>query len=59
MAERGLLLETPDYGRNEESTQALLRKVETAKLDLEGFKPRMEKLRETGMRLSTSDNPER
>ncbi|XP_053239381.1 spectrin beta chain, non-erythrocytic 5 isoform X2 [Podarcis raffonei] len=58
VAERGLLLETPDYGRNEESTQALLRKVEAAKLDLEGFKPRMEKLRETGMRLSTSDNPE-
>ncbi|XP_061467332.1 spectrin beta chain, non-erythrocytic 5 [Rhineura floridana] len=58
VAERGLVLETPDYGKNEESTQALLRKVEAAKLDLEGFKPRIGKLRETGMYLSASDNPE-
>ncbi|XP_053169097.1 spectrin beta chain, non-erythrocytic 5 [Hemicordylus capensis] len=58
MTERGLALEITDYGRNEESTQALLRKVEAAKLDLEGFKPRIEKLRETGTYLLTSDNPE-
>ncbi|XP_062974523.1 spectrin beta chain, non-erythrocytic 5 [Elgaria multicarinata webbii] len=57
MAERGLVLETPDYGKNEESTQALLRKVEAAKMDLEGFKPRLEKLGETGTSLLTTDNP--
>ncbi|ETE57567.1 hypothetical protein L345_16715, partial [Ophiophagus hannah] len=48
MAEKGLLLEIPDYGRNEVSTQALLRKMEATKLDLEGFKSRIEKLKETG-----------
>ncbi|XP_062823236.1 spectrin beta chain, non-erythrocytic 5 [Anolis carolinensis] len=58
MADRGLVLEIPDYGRNEESTQALIRKVEAVKLDLEGFKPRIEKLKVTGCYLSSSYNPE-
>uniref|UniRef100_A0A8D2KX84 Calponin-homology (CH) domain-containing protein n=1 Tax=Varanus komodoensis TaxID=61221 RepID=A0A8D2KX84_VARKO len=58
MAERRLVLETPDYGKNEETTQALLRKVEAAKLDLEGFRPRIEKLREIGASPSTTDNPD-
>lgn len=59
MAEKGFLLETPDYGRNEESTQALLRKMEATKLDLEGFKSRIEKLKETGDYFLNSNNPER
>ncbi|XP_039179841.1 spectrin beta chain, non-erythrocytic 5 isoform X3 [Crotalus tigris] len=58
MAEKGFLLETPDYGRNEESTQALLRKMEATKLDLEGFKSRIEKLKETGDYFLNSNNPE-
>ncbi|XP_013913266.1 PREDICTED: spectrin beta chain, non-erythrocytic 5-like [Thamnophis sirtalis] len=58
MTEKGLLLETPDYGRNEESTQALLRKMEATKLDLEGFKSRIEKLKETGDYFLNSNNPE-
>ncbi|XP_060544187.1 spectrin beta chain, non-erythrocytic 5 [Pantherophis guttatus] len=58
MSEKGLLLETPDYGRNEESTQALLRKMEATKLDLEGFKSRIEKLKETGDYFLNSNNPE-
>ncbi|XP_058018130.1 spectrin beta chain, non-erythrocytic 5 [Ahaetulla prasina] len=58
LAEKGLLLETPDYGRNEESTQALLRKMEATKLDLEGFKSRIEKLKETGDYFLNSNNPE-
>ncbi|XP_063174452.1 spectrin beta chain, non-erythrocytic 5 [Candoia aspera] len=58
MAEKELLLETSDYGRNEESTQALLRKMEATKLDLEGFKSRIEKLKETGDYLLNSNNPE-
>lgn len=59
MAERGFILETSDYGKNEESTEALLRQLEAAKLDMEGFKPRVEKLQETGTILINSDNPER
>ncbi|KAK9409730.1 spectrin beta chain non-erythrocytic 5-like [Crotalus adamanteus] len=58
MAEKGFLLETPDYGRNEESTQALLRKMEATKLDLEGFKSRIEKLKETGDYFLNSNNPD-
>uniref|UniRef100_A0ABM5FN35 Spectrin beta chain, non-erythrocytic 5 n=1 Tax=Pogona vitticeps TaxID=103695 RepID=A0ABM5FN35_9SAUR len=58
MAERGLVLQIPDYGRNEESTQSLLRKVEAARLDLEGFKTRIEKMQETGTHLLTNNNPE-
>uniref|UniRef100_A0A8C8T063 Calponin-homology (CH) domain-containing protein n=1 Tax=Pelusios castaneus TaxID=367368 RepID=A0A8C8T063_9SAUR len=58
MAERRFILETSDYGKNEESTQVLLRKLEATKLDLEGFKPRIEKLQETGTNLINSNNPE-
>ncbi|XP_019374606.1 PREDICTED: spectrin beta chain, non-erythrocytic 5 [Gavialis gangeticus] len=58
MAERGFILETSDYGKNEESTEALLRQLEAAKLDMEAFKPRVEKLQETGNILINSDNPE-
>ncbi|XP_074853761.1 spectrin beta chain, non-erythrocytic 5 [Carettochelys insculpta] len=58
MADRGVILETSDSGKNEESTQVLLRKLEAMKLDVEGFKPRIEKLQETGTKLINSDNPE-
>ncbi|XP_026559809.1 spectrin beta chain, non-erythrocytic 5 [Pseudonaja textilis] len=58
MSEKGLLLEIPDYGRNEVSTQALLRKMEATKLDLEGFKSRIEKLKETGDYFLNSNNTE-
>nr|XP_009682974.1 PREDICTED: spectrin beta chain, non-erythrocytic 5 [Struthio camelus australis] len=58
LAERGFILETSDYGKNEESTQALLRKLEATKLDMEGFRPRIEKVQETGTSLINKDNPE-
>ncbi|XP_065259867.1 spectrin beta chain, non-erythrocytic 5 [Emys orbicularis] len=58
MAERGFILETSDCGKNEETTQVLLRKLEATKLDVEGFKPRIEKLQETGTSLVNSNNPE-
>ncbi|XP_050810875.1 spectrin beta chain, non-erythrocytic 5 isoform X3 [Gopherus flavomarginatus] len=58
MAERGFILETSDCGKNEETTQVLLRKLEATKLDVEGFKPRIDKLQETGTNLINSDNPE-
>lgn len=59
MTERGFILESSDCGKNEETTQGLLRKLEATKLDMEGFKPRIEKLQETGTNLINSDNPER
>ncbi|KAM5130020.1 spectrin beta chain, non-erythrocytic 5 [Mantella aurantiaca] len=59
MAERGFIIKSPDSGKNEESTQALLRKLDTTIRDLEGFSPRIEKLRDTGRNLQTnSDNLE-
>ncbi|XP_047920914.1 spectrin beta chain, non-erythrocytic 5 [Anser cygnoides] len=58
LAERSFILETSDYGKNEESTQALLRKLEATKLDMEGFRPRIEKVQETGASLINRDNPE-
>ncbi|KAM4663546.1 spectrin beta chain, non-erythrocytic 5 [Discoglossus pictus] len=59
MAERGFVIKATDNGKNEESTQALLRKLDTTKRDLEGFLPRINKLRETGKNLQIdSDNSE-
>ncbi|NXG68257.1 SPTN5 protein, partial [Baryphthengus martii] len=59
LAERSFILETSDYGKNEESTQALLRKLEATKLDMDGFRPRIEKVQETGANLINKDSPER
>ncbi|NXP72171.1 SPTN5 protein, partial [Ramphastos sulfuratus] len=58
LAERSFVLETSDYGKNEESTQALLRKLEATKLDMDGFRPRIEKVQETGSSLINKDSPE-
>ncbi|NXD80777.1 SPTN5 protein, partial [Halcyon senegalensis] len=58
LAERSFILETSDYGKNEESTQALLRKLEATKLDMDGFRPRIEKVQETGAILINKDSPE-
>ncbi|XP_054256450.1 spectrin beta chain, non-erythrocytic 5 [Indicator indicator] len=58
LAERSFILETSDYGKNEESTQALLRKLEATKLDMDGFRPRIEKAQETGSSLINKDSPE-
>uniref|UniRef100_A0A8C0U202 Spectrin beta, non-erythrocytic 5 n=1 Tax=Cyanistes caeruleus TaxID=156563 RepID=A0A8C0U202_CYACU len=38
-----------DYGKNEESTQVLLRKLEATKLDMDSFRSRIEKVQETGI----------
>ncbi|KFQ58276.1 Spectrin beta chain, non-erythrocytic 5, partial [Pelecanus crispus] len=58
LAERSFILETSDYGKNEESTQALLRKLEATKLDMDGFRPRIKKVQETGASLIKKDSPE-
>ncbi|NXY15062.1 SPTN5 protein, partial [Atrichornis clamosus] len=58
LAERSFILETSDYGKNEESTQVLLRKLEATKLDMDSFRSRIEKIQETGASLINRDSPE-
>ncbi|KAM4689983.1 spectrin beta chain, non-erythrocytic 5 [Rhinophrynus dorsalis] len=59
MAERGFVIKSTETGKNEESTQVLLRKLDATKHDLEGFSPRINKLRETGKSLQNGgNNPE-
>ncbi|OCT68556.1 spectrin beta chain, non-erythrocytic 5 [Xenopus laevis] len=59
LAERGFVIKSTDNGKNEESTQALLRKLDTTRRDLDGFAHRINKLIDTGKGLqSDSDNPE-
>ncbi|NXA14483.1 SPTN5 protein, partial [Sapayoa aenigma] len=58
LAERSFILETSDYGKNEESTQVLLRKLEATKLDMDSFRTRIKKVQETGASLTKKDSPE-
>ncbi|XP_038597006.1 spectrin beta chain, non-erythrocytic 5 [Tachyglossus aculeatus] len=58
LAERGFLLEGEETGQSEEATQALLRRLEATRRDLEGFAARIEKLQETGTGLERRHNPE-
>uniref|UniRef100_H0ZL45 Spectrin beta, non-erythrocytic 5 n=1 Tax=Taeniopygia guttata TaxID=59729 RepID=H0ZL45_TAEGU len=58
LAERSFILETSDYGKNEESTQVLLRKLEATKLDMDSFRLRIEKVQETGASLINKNSPE-
>ncbi|XP_060684627.1 spectrin beta chain, non-erythrocytic 5 [Hemiscyllium ocellatum] len=59
LKDRKLQLESSDYGKDEESTQALLRKMENIELDLVSYSPRMLKLRETRNNLSSISHPDR
>ncbi|XP_067847252.1 spectrin beta chain, non-erythrocytic 5 [Heptranchias perlo] len=59
MEERRPQLESSDYGKDEESTQVLLRKLENVDLNLDSYKSRMFKLRETGNKLSSMSHPDR
>ncbi|XP_068961768.1 spectrin beta chain, non-erythrocytic 5 [Petaurus breviceps papuanus] len=58
LSERGLLLDNEELGQNEETTGAMLRRLEATRKDLEGFYSRLEKLQETGTRLEGRPNPE-
>ncbi|XP_071600765.1 spectrin beta chain, non-erythrocytic 5 [Heliangelus exortis] len=58
LAERSFILDTSDYGKNEESTQALLRKLEVTKLDMDGFRPRIKKVQEAGASFINKASPE-
>ncbi|XP_069769221.1 spectrin beta chain, non-erythrocytic 5-like [Narcine bancroftii] len=59
LEERKPLLESTDYGKDEDTTQALLRQLENIDLDLASYKSRMFKLRESGNNLSSMNHPER
>ncbi|XP_038646180.1 spectrin beta chain, non-erythrocytic 5 [Scyliorhinus canicula] len=59
MEEKRPQLESSDYGKDEESTQVLFRKLDNIDLDLVSYKSRMLKLRETGNNLSSMSHPDR
>ncbi|XP_042194068.1 spectrin beta chain, non-erythrocytic 5 [Callorhinchus milii] len=58
LKERSAVLENLDCGRNEDSTQRLLHKLDAIDLDLAGFWPRVEKLTEAGNKLSNVGHPD-
>ncbi|XP_078007768.1 LOW QUALITY PROTEIN: spectrin beta chain, non-erythrocytic 5 [Phascolarctos cinereus] len=58
LSERGQLLDREELGQNEETTGAMLRRLEVTRKDLEGFYTRLEKLQETGTHLEGRPNPD-
>ncbi|KAG5855882.1 hypothetical protein ANANG_G00001630 [Anguilla anguilla] len=57
MEEHRPVLESVDFGKNEEGTQALLRNLDTVDLDLESHRPKVESLQEVGSRLERAGHP--
>uniref|UniRef100_H0XEK4 Spectrin beta, non-erythrocytic 5 n=1 Tax=Otolemur garnettii TaxID=30611 RepID=H0XEK4_OTOGA len=58
LAERGSVLDSEDMGHTAEATQALLRRLEATRRDLEGFSLRIEQLQQTATLLESKQNPE-
>ncbi|XP_032107131.1 spectrin beta chain, non-erythrocytic 5 [Sapajus apella] len=58
LAERGHVLDSEDMGHSAEATQALLRRLDATKRDLEAFSPRIERLQQTAADLESRKNPE-
>uniref|UniRef100_A0A2K5EHS7 Spectrin beta, non-erythrocytic 5 n=1 Tax=Aotus nancymaae TaxID=37293 RepID=A0A2K5EHS7_AOTNA len=58
LAERGHVLDSEDMGHSAEATQALLRRLEATRRDLEAFSPRIERLQQTAAHLESRKNPE-
>ncbi|XP_069348326.1 spectrin beta chain, non-erythrocytic 5 [Eulemur rufifrons] len=58
LAERGSVLDNEDMGDTAEATQALLRRLEATRRDLEGFSLRIERLQQTAALLESRQNPE-
>ncbi|XP_037691030.1 LOW QUALITY PROTEIN: spectrin beta chain, non-erythrocytic 5 [Choloepus didactylus] len=58
LADRGCVLDSEDLGRSVEATQALLRRLEATRRDLEGFRTRLERLQERAVLLEGRQNPE-
>ncbi|KAI1895008.1 hypothetical protein AGOR_G00101700 [Albula goreensis] len=57
MEERRPVLESVDFGKTEEATEALLRKLDTVDLDLQNHRPKVETMQETGAKLGRSGHP--
>ncbi|XP_078189296.1 spectrin beta chain, non-erythrocytic 5 [Callithrix jacchus] len=58
LAERGHVLDSEDVGHSAEATQALLRRLEATRRDLEAFSPHIERLQQTAAHLESRKNPE-
>lgn len=59
MEEQRPVLESRDYGKSEEATEAFLRKLDTADLELESQRGKVEALLKTGTDLEKSQHPNR
>ncbi|XP_068070705.2 spectrin beta chain, non-erythrocytic 5 isoform X1 [Danio rerio] len=57
MEEQKPVLESCDYGKNEEATEAFLRKLDTVDLELESQRGKVEALLKTGTDLEKSQHP--
>uniref|UniRef100_H3BEP2 Spectrin beta, non-erythrocytic 5 n=1 Tax=Latimeria chalumnae TaxID=7897 RepID=H3BEP2_LATCH len=58
MEERRPFLESTDYGKNEESTQVLLRKLDAIDRDLKGFRVRIDNLKGNSAKLAGIGHPD-
>ncbi|XP_007933521.1 spectrin beta chain, non-erythrocytic 5 [Orycteropus afer afer] len=58
LVEQGCVLDSKAMGQSAEATQALLRRLETTRRDLEGFSTHMERLQEMAMLLESTRNPD-
>lgn len=59
LAERSHVLDREDMGQSAEATQALLRRLEATRRDLQGFSRRIEQLQQTAALLECGQNPDR
>ncbi|KAJ8289416.1 hypothetical protein GJAV_G00001060 [Gymnothorax javanicus] len=57
LRERRPVLESGDFGKTEEASRSLLRKLDSLDLDLQNHRPRVESLRETAVQLERSTHP--
>ncbi len=59
MEEQRPILESKDYGKSEEATEAFLRKLDTVDLELESQRGKVEALLKTGTDLEKYQHPSR
>lgn len=53
------MLESKDFGKSEEATEVLLRKLDSVDLDMENQRLKVESLQETGAKLEHCGHPNR
>lgn len=59
MEELKSVLESQDYGKSEEATEALLRKLDAVDLELVNHHEKVKSLQETGAAMEKCDHPNR